>query len=139
MSTPSLPDDLSMRERQVVEIVIRLGRATARDIERELPDPPTYSAVRSILRILTQKGVLRKTPLDGRDWYAPSVAPAAARKGALRAIVRNFFGDSAGAAACALLGQKNLKLSADEADRLIRLIESAREVPSAKEDEREET
>jgi len=115
-----------MRERQVLEITLRLGRVTARDIERELPDAPSYSAVRSILRILTQKGVLRKSPLDGRDWYTTTMAPATARKGALKNFVRNFFGDSAGAAACALLGQKNIQLSADEADRLIKLIESAR-------------
>jgi len=126
MSSDLLPEHLSKRERQVAEIIIRLRRATARDIERELTDAPTYSAVRSILRILVQKGVVRKEMESGRDWYAPSVAPSVARTGVLRAFVRNFFDDSAGEAACALLGQKNLKLTPDEADRLMKLIKEAR-------------
>lgn len=109
-----------------MEIVVRLRRVTARDIERELADAPTYSAVRSILRILVKKGIIRKEMEEGRDWYAPSVAPATARTGALRAFVRNFFDDSAGEAACALLGQKNLKLTPEEADRLLKLIKEAR-------------
>lgn len=126
MASDPLPEHLSKRERQVVEIIIRLRRATARDIERELTDAPTYSAVRSILRILVKKGTIRKEMESGRDWYAPSVAPATARTGVLRSFVRNFFDDSAGEAACALLGQKNLKLTPDEADRLMKLIKEAR-------------
>ncbi|RRJ95203.1 CopY family transcriptional regulator [Opitutaceae bacterium TAV4] len=127
MSTDTLPGDLSKRERQAVEIILRLGKATARDIENELPDAPTYSAVRSILRILVNKGVIVKKPINGRDWYAPRTRAATARVSALRAMVRRFFGDSAGEAACALLGEKNVKLSADEADRLMKLIKEARE------------
>ncbi|MFA6287855.1 MAG: BlaI/MecI/CopY family transcriptional regulator [Opitutaceae bacterium] len=126
MNSDPLPEHLSKRERQVAEIIIRLRRATARDIERELTDAPTYSAVRSILRILVQKSIVRKEMESGRDWYAPSVAPAVARTGVLRAFVRNFFDDSAGEAACALLGQKNLKLTPDEAERLMKLIKEAR-------------
>jgi len=126
MSADVLPGDLSKRERQVVEIIIRLGRATARDVEHQLAEAPTYSAVRSILRILVAKGVIVKRLDAGRDWYAPRVAPAAARMGVIRGLVKNFFGDSAGEAACALLGQKNLRLTAAEADRLIKFIEEAR-------------
>ncbi|CAM3013568.1 BlaI/MecI/CopY family transcriptional regulator [Rariglobus hedericola] len=126
MSSDPLSGDLSKRERQVMEIIVRLQRATARDIEGALTDAPTYSAVRSILRILVNKGLVRKESADGRDWYAPSMAPATARTGALRAFVRNFFDNSAGEAACALLGQKNLKLSQEEADTLMKLIKEAR-------------
>lgn len=126
MNADVLPGDLSKRERQVAEIVIRLGRVTARDVEKQLADAPTYSAVRSILRILVAKGVIVKQLDSGRDWYAPRVAPGVARTGVIRALVKNFFGDSAGEAACALLGQKNLKLTAAEADRLMKLIEEAR-------------
>ncbi|MFA6959425.1 MAG: BlaI/MecI/CopY family transcriptional regulator [Opitutaceae bacterium] len=126
MSQENPSHDLSKRERQVAEIVIRLGRATARDVEQAMVEPPTYSAVRSILRILVQKNVLIKKPEAGRDWYESSVVPAEARKGILRSMVRNFFGDSAGEAACALLGQKNLKLTSQEADRLLKLIKEAR-------------
>lgn len=126
MTSEILPEDLSKRERQVVEIVIRLRRATARDVERELVEAPTYSAVRSILRILVEKRVLLKQMEEGRDWYAPAVAPAVAKKGVMRAFVRNFFADSPAEAACALLGQKNVKLTADEAERLMKLIKEAR-------------
>lgn len=126
MDVDVLPGDLSKRERQVAEIIIRLGQATARDVEKRLVEAPTYSAVRSILRILVGKGVIVKSSNAGRDVYAPRVAPAAARTGVIRALVKNFFGDSAGEAACALLGQKDLKLTTAEAERLMKLIEGAR-------------
>ncbi len=119
--------EFSKRERQVIEVITRLGRATARDIERELPNAPTYSAVRSILRILTNKGLLLKAPdEEGRDWYEPAVPVARMRKTVLRDFVKSFFADSAADAACALLGQKNVKLSAEEADKLMALIKEAR-------------
>lgn len=126
MSDPLSSDDLSRRERQVVEILIRLGRATARDIERELPEAPTYSAVRSILRILTEKGVIHKKNEGGRDWYAPAVSASKARQGAMRTLVQRFFSNSVGEAACALLGDKNAKLTAEEADQLLKLINNAK-------------
>jgi predicted transcriptional regulator len=119
--------ELSRRERQVVEILLRLGSATGREIQRELPDPPTYSAVRSILRILVGKRMLRKQREAGRDIYSSSVSHTKAKMHAARGFVRNFFNDSAGEAACALLGQKNVKLSPAEAERLISLIRQARE------------
>lgn len=119
--------ELSKRERQVVEIIARLGRATGRDIERELPRAPSYSAVRSILRILVQKGLLAKErDAEGRDWYAPAMPISQMRKTALKNFVKSFFADSAAEAACALLGQKRVKLSAAEAERLMALIKEAR-------------
>ncbi len=125
MSSDTPP--LSKRERQVIDVLHRLGRATARDIERELPDAPTYSAVRSILRILTNKGVLAKErDGEGRDWYAHRTPMAKLRKSAARAFVENFFGNSAAEAACALLGQKDVKLSPEEAEKLMSLIKEAR-------------
>ena len=126
MNDSILPGDLSKRERQVVEIIVRLKTATARDIERELPNAPTYSAVRSILRILVEKGLLQKKHKGGRDWYSPVVPAATARTSVIRSLVRNFFGDSTGEAACALLGQKDVKLSEEEAARLMKLIGEAR-------------
>ena len=117
---------LSRRERQVMELLIRLGRATARDVERELPSPPTYSAVRSILRILGEKKLVQKVSRGGRDWYSPVVPAARARLRALRELVRDFFSDSAVDAACALLGGRRRKLSPQEITKLQRLIEEAR-------------
>lgn len=126
MRSSPLPDDLSMRERQAVEILIRLGRATARDVQRELPEAPTYSAVRSILRILVQKKLLTKERVHGRDHYTPSIPIPQARRGALQEVVRRFFADSPMEAACALLGGKNVRLSAKEAGQLMKLIKEAR-------------
>lgn len=122
MNNTLLSDDLSRRERQVLEIIIRLGRATARDIEKELPEAPTYSAVRSILRILGTKGWIHKAQEGGRDWYTPSQPASKAKAGALRNMVNRLFSDSVCDAACALLGDKKTRLSPAEAQRLIKLI-----------------
>lgn len=127
MTRSALPDDLSKRERQVVEIILRLKRATARDVEREMVDAPTYSAVRSILRILVNKGVIVKTREGERDIYASSVSPVFARRSIVDSFVRTFFDNSASEAACALLGRADVKLTRAEADRLTKLIKEARE------------
>jgi predicted transcriptional regulator len=120
------PTDLSRRERQVLDIVMRLQLATARDIQSELPRPPTYSAVRSILRILVNKGVLRKQRRGDRDWFSSGVPRSKAKRELVREFVGNLFAGSAVQAACALLGQKGVRLSKDEAGTLMRLIEEAR-------------
>jgi len=118
--------DLSRRERQVIEIVMKHGRVSARQIEEELPDAPTYSAVRSILRLLVERGVLIKESEEGRDWFRPPVPVKTARVQALKNLVSRLFEDSPGEAALALLGQKNMKLSNQEAEKLIQLIDQAR-------------
>lgn len=118
---------LSRRERQVIQIVMKHGRVTARQIESELPDAPTYSAVRSILRLLIEKEMLLKETESGRDWFRLPVSAGKARVKALRNLVRRFFDDSAGEAALALLGQKNAKLSVEDADKLMKLIKEARQ------------
>lgn len=120
-------NEFSRRERQVIEIVMKHERLSAREIEEKLPEAPTYSAVRSILRLLVERGLLIKTQADGRDWFSLSVSPKKARVNALRSFVSRFFENSAGEAALALLGQKNVKLSKEEAEKLIQLIEEARE------------
>jgi predicted transcriptional regulator len=118
---------LSRRERQVVEIVMQHGRCTGRQIEKELPDAPTYSAVRSILRLLVEKGTLLKELIDGRDMFTLPIAPAKARVTALHSIVERFFDNSIGEAALALLGQRKAKLSKADADKLMQLIKEARD------------
>ena len=119
--------NLSRRERQVVEIIMKHGRCTGRQIEEEIPDAPSYSAVRSILRLLVEKELLLKEHLEGRDWFRLPVAPGKARVKALHSIVERFFDNSIGEAALALLGQRKAKLSAEDADKLIKLIKEARE------------
>lgn len=127
MGSPCIPDDLSMRERQAMEILIRLGRATARDVQRELPEAPTYSAVRSILRILVGKKLLAKENVRGRDHFRPSLPVTLARRSALQEVVKRFFANSAAEAACALLGGSDVRLSTGEAGRLMKLIKEARQ------------
>jgi predicted transcriptional regulator len=117
---------MSRRERQVIGIVMERGRLSAREIGEAMPDPPTYSAVRSILRLLVEKGMLVKEQEGGRDWFRLPVNEGKAKVSALRGLVRKFFHDSASEAAIALLGQKNVKLTAEEADQLMKLVEEAR-------------
>lgn len=119
--------NLSRRERQVVEIVMKHGRCTGRQIEEELPDAPTYSAVRSILRLLVEKEILLKEHVEGRDWFRLPVAAGKARVKALHSLVERFFDNSVGEAALALLGQRKARISAEEADKLMKLIQEARE------------
>lgn len=109
-----------------MDIMMRLKAATAREIERELPRPPTYSAVRSILRVLMNKNLLVKKRESDRDVFSLASPASSVRTGFLKSLVRNFFADSAADAACALLGQKNLTLSDGEAERLLKLIKEAR-------------
>lgn len=117
---------MSRRERQVIQIVMKHGRVSARQIEEELPDAPTYSAVRSILRLLVEKEMLVKEQIDGRDWFRLPVNAGKARVKALQSLVQRFFDNSAGEAALALLGQKNVKLSPEEAEKLLKLVKEAR-------------
>ncbi len=124
--TPS-SQNLSRRERQVVEIIMKHGRCSGRQIEEELPDAPSYSAVRSILRLLVEKEIVLKELVDGRDWFRLPFAPAKARAKALHSIVERFFDNSIGEAALALLGQRKTKISAEDADKLIQLIKEARD------------
>lgn len=127
MWNQGVAENLSRRERQVMELLIQSGGATAREVEQVLPNAPTYSAVRSILRILVGKGLVIKKQEEGRDWFAPAVKPGKARCGALRTVVKQFFSGSIGDAACALLGQKDAKLTPEEAERLIQLIKESRD------------
>jgi BlaI family transcriptional regulator, penicillinase repressor len=116
--------ELGKRERQIMDAVYRRGRATVAEVRAELADPPTYSAVRGMLRFLEEKGLLRHEQDRIRYVYIPTVAPAKARRSALRHLVRTFFGGSAQQAVAALL--EDTRLSSEELDRLERLVDKAR-------------
>ncbi|HEX6053435.1 MAG TPA: BlaI/MecI/CopY family transcriptional regulator [Gemmatimonadaceae bacterium] len=117
---------LSRRERQIMDIAYRLGSATAADVLEALPDPPSYSAVRAMLRILEEKGHLTHRHDGPRYVYSPVVPRTAARQSALRSLVRTFFDGSATQAAAALLDMSDSRLTPDEAEQLTRLIEKAK-------------
>jgi predicted transcriptional regulator len=115
---------LSRRERQIMDVVYRRGRATAAEVLEDLPDPPSYSSVRSALRLLEDKGVLRHE-IDGpRYIYVPTMSRDRARQRALGHVVRTFFNGSAEQVVNSLVEDE--RLSAEELDRLARLIAQAR-------------
>jgi predicted transcriptional regulator len=118
--------DLSRRERQIVDALYKLGRASAAEVRAELPDPPSYSAVRALLRILEDKGHIRHEQDGPRYVYAPTVARDSAKRSAMRHILHTFFDGSAAQAMTALLDVSSSRLSDSELDRLERLIEDAR-------------
>lgn len=118
--------DVSRRERQILDVLYRLGRATAADIQQALPDPPSYSAVRTLLRILEEKGHVRHTQDGTRYVYLPTVARDSARRSALRHMLNTFFEGSATHAIAALIDEDSKRLSDDDWDRLADMIERAR-------------
>lgn len=109
-----------------MDIVYQLGEATAAEVMDGMPNPPSYSAVRAMLRILEEKGHLAHTKDGPRYVYQPTVAPEKARKTALRHVVRTFFDGSAEQAVAALLDTEGRDFSDDELNRLATLIEQAR-------------
>jgi BlaI family transcriptional regulator, penicillinase repressor len=127
MPGTSPPLDLGRRERQIMEVVYRLGRASASEVREHLPDPPSYSAVRAMLRILEEKGHLTHTTEGVRHVYAPTVARDAMRDSAMRHVLRTFFAGSTTAAMAALLDASGEPPSERELDELARLVEQARE------------
>ncbi len=127
MANPPPHLDLSRRERQIMDVVYRLGRASVSDVLERLPDPPSYSAVRAMLRILEEKGHLRHEQDGPRYLYLATVPRETAKESALKHLLRTFFGGSTTAAVAALLDLSEDNLSEAELDRLSRLIENARE------------
>ena len=113
---------LGRRERQIVEVLYRLGKASVAEVLAELPDPPSYSAVRGMLALLEDKGHVRHKREGMRYIYTPAVAPARARQSALRQLVSTFFEGSPMAAAAALLEMSDDELSAEERKQLSALI-----------------
>ena len=125
MKTPS-HIELSRRERQIVDILYAQGRATAAEVQSLLPEPPSYSAVRAMLRILEEKGHVRHEQDGPRYIYLPTVARENAKRSAMRHMLQTFFDGSTAQAISALLDDSSAKLSDAELDRLARMIEDAR-------------
>jgi BlaI family penicillinase repressor len=117
---------LSRRERQILDILYARGRATSAEILAALPDPPSYSATRALLRVLEQKGHVRHEEDGPRYVFIPRVSRQRASVTALRHLLDTFFDGSAVAAATALVDGSASKLSAEELNRLEALIERAR-------------
>ncbi len=116
-------DRLSRRERQVMDILFRLGRATAEDVLNELPDPPSYSAVRALLATLETKGLARHEKESRRYVYLPAVPEKKAKRNALRQVIATFFEGRPEKLVAALLDPRDQKLSDEEIARIRRLID----------------
>jgi predicted transcriptional regulator len=124
MNLPEL-GDLGRRERQIVEALYRLERATVRDVLDELPDPPSYSAVRAMLKKLEEKGYARHEQDGPRYVYLPVVPAERARRTALRHLVDTFFEGSAERAALALIKLSDTQISDEALERLAELARRA--------------
>jgi predicted transcriptional regulator len=122
MSTPPL----SRREREIMDVLYAAEGLTAAEVRERMPDPPGYSAVRAMLRILEDKGHIRHEERGPRYVYSPVVSRAKARKSALKALVATFFDGSPEQAVAALIDESRSKLGAAELDRLAQLIAEAR-------------
>ncbi len=118
--------ELGRRERQIMDVLYRLGRASVAEVREELPDPPTYSAVRGMLRLLEEKGYATHIRDGLRYIYLPTADTAQVRKSALQHVVETFFGGSAESAVAALLDLPETRLSAEERARLLSAIRKAR-------------
>jgi predicted transcriptional regulator len=119
-------EELSRRERQIMNALHRLRRATAAEIEAALEDAPSYSAVRAHLATMERKGLIQHEQDGVRYVYFAATPVGQARKSAMRQLVETFFDGSAALAAAALLDPKSAKLTEAELDQLQALIEAAR-------------
>ena len=117
---------LSRRERQIIDILYRRGRATAAEVMQDLPGQPSYSTVRTQLRVLEEKGHVRHEDDGQRYVYSPAVARGTVRRSALKHLVETFFDGSVEQTVAALLGGDAARLSEEELQRIAGLIEKAR-------------
>jgi predicted transcriptional regulator len=125
----NLHSTLSRRERQIMDILFRRGRATAAEVMGDLPSDAGYSTVRTQLRVLEAKGHVRHEEHGLRYVYMPTVPRHSARRSALKHLVETFFDGSNANVVAALLGGEGHRLSDDDLDRIATLVENARREP----------
>lgn len=119
--------NLSRRERQIMDIIYEAGEATAAQVLERLPNPPSYSAVRALLRVLEEKGHITHKQDGPRYVFLPTVAPEQARQNALEHVVKTFFDGSTEKVVAALLDISEESLSEQDYQRLRSLIDKARD------------
>jgi BlaI family penicillinase repressor len=124
--TKQMHTNLSRRERQIMDIIYKRAQATAVDVMENLPNAPSYSAVRAMLRLLEERGYLKHQQDGLRYVYMPTVSREKARQSALKQMLQTFFDDSTEDAVATLLDISRSKLSDDDLDRLANLIEEAK-------------
>ncbi len=124
--TQPLQNQLSRRERQIMDVLYRLGEAGAAEVVDHLPDRPAYNSVRVTLGILERKGAIRHRREGNRYVYSPTVPAEAVRESALRHLVRTFFRGSPSKAVLTLLDSPSTQLSTDELNELAAWVEAAK-------------
>jgi len=123
----SAGDGLSRREREIMDVLYKLGKATAAQVEQALAEPPSYTAIRTHLTILEKKGHLKHSVDGPRYVYAPKVAREKMAQKAVKSMLATFFDNSVEGVVAALLNQEDAKLSHAQLERLSSLIEKAKE------------
>jgi BlaI family transcriptional regulator, penicillinase repressor len=121
-----LDKHLSRREREIMDVIYERGRATVTEVMERLEDPPSYSAVRALLRILEEKGVLRHEQQGQRYVFLPTVTREKAKRSALKRMLQVFFDGSTEAAVAALLDISSTRLTEEEWDRLRAMVQEAK-------------
>jgi BlaI family penicillinase repressor len=119
-------DNLSRRERQIMDVLFQLGEGGVEEVRTRLPEAPTYSTVRALLGKLERKGFVRHAERELRYVYRPAISPSEARRSALRRLVKVFYEGSVAQAATGLLESSVDKIPQEELERLAELIEKAR-------------
>ena len=126
MTSKRTPAALTKRERQIMDVLYRLGRGTAAEIMEAVPGAPSYSTIRTQLRVLETKGHVRHEEHGLRYVYTPTVPRHAARKSALKHLVDTFFDGSSAKVVAALLGGEGARLTDEELARIADLVDNAR-------------
>jgi predicted transcriptional regulator len=119
-------EDLSRRERQIMDTLYKQGGLTAMEVLKGLPDPPSYSAVRALLRILEEKGMVQHAKQGVRYIYTPTDPLDKVRQSALQRVLHTFFEGSVEKVVTALLNNKDTNLSEEEYERMLEMIAQAR-------------
>jgi predicted transcriptional regulator len=117
---------LGGRERQIMDAIHRIGEASVSDVLKSIPDPPSYSSVRTMMRLLEAKGFLKHRRVGMKYVYRSAEAPDRARRSALQHLMKTFFSGSPTDAVAAVLDLSGDKLSGEDLDRLAKLIDDAR-------------
>ena len=121
------PPSLSRRERQIMDILYQHGKISAAEVREAMPDAPSYSAVRAMLRILEEKGHIQHRAEGLKYVYVPTVARDKAKRSAVKHLLDTFFADSPAQAVAALLDVSATKLSREDLDRMSAMIDKAKQ------------
>ena len=122
-----LQNELSARERQIMEVIYRKKSASVKEVLAEIPNPPSYSAVRAMLNILEDKGFLKHEQEGLKYIYAPTIPHKKAMRSAVQSLLKTYFNDSVEDAVAAIVNIHNKDLDEQELARLTKLIKSAKE------------